>query len=266
MNEKLNRLQNILRNMGSVGVAFSGGVDSTFLLKVAHDVLGDKAVAFTASAPFFPAREQEEAEDFCKKEGIRQIVLRPDLMHTEEFLSNPPDRCYHCKRRLFAAMKEAARAAGFTHLADGTNRDDEGDYRPGMRALAELEIESPLRQAGFTKAEIRSLSRELGLSGWDKPSCACLASRFAYGQRITEEKLRMVDRAEEFLHDLGYSQCRVRLQGEVARIELLPGDIAKAAGEDRGAVAARFKEIGFAYTALDLTGYRTGSMNETLNR
>ncbi|MBR0457721.1 MAG: ATP-dependent sacrificial sulfur transferase LarE [Victivallales bacterium] len=260
-------LQSQLRELKRVAVAFSGGVDSAFLLRVAHDVLGEDALAVTATAPFFPEREQQEATAFCQEYGIRQIHIPSNELQKEEFRSNPPNRCYLCKRSLFAGLLECAHANGISFVLDGTNMDDEGDYRPGMKALRELGILSPLRQAGFHKFEIREWSRRLGLPTAEKPSCACLASRFVYGETITKEKLRMVDKAELFLHDLGFLQLRVRVHGDLARIELLPEDLPRFwEGDTPAHVRNTLKQLGFAYVALDLQGYRTGSMNEVLPR
>lgn len=263
--EKKEKLILLFQNLGQIAIAFSGGVDSTFLLKTAHDALGENVIALTVSSGVFPERELREAEDFCKKEGIRQIVLSFDELEVEGFQDNPPDRCYLCKKALFQKMKEKAEAEGISVIAEGSNIDDMGDYRPGLKAVAELEILSPLREVGLNKEEIRLLSKKLKLPTWKKPSFACLASRFVYGEQITREKLSMVERAEQLLMDMGFQQMRVRVHGNLARVEVLPEDISRLLESQlREEILSRFQKFGFAYVSLDLKGYRTGSMNEVL--
>lgn len=265
MQEKYARLQDCLRELGSVAVAFSGGVDSTFLLNVAHDVLGDRAAAVTARSCFFPEREGREAETFCREKGITQIIIEEDILAVEGIRENPVNRCYLCKQALFGRILQTARERGFTAVAEGSNMDDMGDYRPGMRAVRELGVKSPLQEAGLYKAEIRELSRQLGLPTWEKPSFACLASRFVYGETIDEKRLHMADQAEQFLLGLGFRQMRVRMHGTMARIEVLPEDIGRIAEDAvRRQVVEKLRGYGFTYVALDLQGYRTGSMNETI--
>lgn len=261
--DKLEYLKRELKNLGRVAVAFSGGVDSTFLLKVAHDVLGEDAAAVTAKACFFPERETGEADNFCEKEGIRQLVFAFDGLNVEGFCENPRNRCYLCKRELLGGIIKTAEENQFTHVIEGSNVDDEGDYRPGLRAVAELGVKSPLRQARLTKEDIRTLSRRMGLPTWKKPSFACLASRFVYGETITQEKLSMVDQAEQLLFRMGFVQVRVRIHGTMARIEVLPEDMERLMQKEcRMRVLEALKKYGFSYVALDLQGYRTGSMNE----
>ena len=254
---KLDELKKYLRGLGKVAVAFSGGVDSTFLLSVAHEVLGDNVLALTAASKFIPRRELEAAEKFCADNGIRQIIFEADVLNIDGVKENPADRCYLCKRELF---KNFLRLAEDKILVEGSNMDDASDYRPGMRALTELKIKSPLREVGLYKAEIRELSKELNLPTWNKPSMACLASRFVYGEILTTEKLSMVEAAEEFLLSAGFNQLRVRVHGNIARIEILPEEFDKLL-KIRKEISARLKSIGFDYVTLDLQGYRVGSMN-----
>ena len=267
LHEKDRALRERLRELGGIAVAFSGGVDSTFLLQTAHEVLGERAVAVTAEPVFVPKREQNEARDFCLSRGIRQIVIPASALNIDGVRHNPPDRCYHCKREIFGKIIDAARQEGIDAVAEGSNVDDTGDYRPGMRAIRELGVLSPLLDAGLTKAEIRALSKELGLPTWSKPSFACLASRFAYGEAITDERLAMVDRAEQLLLDEGFRQFRVRIHGKLARIEVLPEELEKIMEPARRERLNRaLREYGFSYVTLDLAGYRTGSMNEVLKQ
>lgn len=263
LEEKYLKLQQILREMGSLAIGFSGGVDSTFLLKVAHDVLGDAAVAITAHSVIHPANEFDEARELAESIGAPHLGFEMGL-ENEEFLQNDPNRCYYCKKAVFAKIAELAGEQGLNYVAEGTNYDDLGDYRPGMRAVKELEVRSPLLEAGLTKKEIRELSKRLGLPTWDKPAFACLTSRIPYGERITADKLTRIDGAEQYLRSCGMKQFRARYHdAQTVRIEVLPEDMAYLL-EHREEAVARLKDLGFTYITLDLMGYRTGSMNEVL--
>ena len=264
---KYEKLKALFAQYGTVAVAFSAGVDSTLLLAVAAETLGERAVAVSVSADWIPERESREAVEFCAAKKIRQIRLHVTADEIGGFAENPPDRCYLCKKVLFTRILEAALAQGITCVAEGSNVDDLDDYRPGLRAIAELGVKSPLREAGLTKQEIRELSCELGLPTADKPSFACLASRIPYGERITSEKLSMAERGEQLLFDHGFRQFRVRVHGTLARIELLPEEMGRMVTEpSRSEIYEEMKRIGFSYVALDLKGYRTGSLNEVLTQ
>ena len=265
LQDKLDSLEAIIRDLGSLAVGYSGGGDSSLLLAVAHEALGDKALAVFASDASVPERELKEATSFCEERGIRIIVCEVDPLQEESYRNNSPDRCYFCKRGIFTRIREIAEENGIEYVAEGSNKDDLGDYRPGLRAVEELSVRSPLREAGLSKSDIRQISKAMGLPTWNKPAYACLASRFVYGEEITREKLYMIDLAEQFLIEHGFCEERVRMHGNIARIEVPEKDIPRLAADDiREKVYNRFKEIGFAFVTLDMYGYRTGSMNDTL--
>ena len=265
LREKYKLLKDNIRGLGSLAVGFSGGVDSSLLLAVAQEVLSDNVIAVTSVHVSVPERELNEAKEFCSERNIRHFISRIDPMEDEEFRHNGPDRCYFCKRRIFTAIKRIAKENGMAFVAEGSNMDDNSDYRPGHRAVEELSVRSPLREAGLYKQDIRLISKAMGLLTWSKPAYACLASRFVYGEEITEEKLHMIDMAEQFLIEQGFPEERVRLHGNLARIEVPARDIERLASDKvREAVYKRFKEIGFLYVTIDALGYRQGSMNKTI--
>jgi uncharacterized protein len=264
--QKLKRLHDILRELDGVVVAFSGGVDSTFLLRVCADILGDGVVAVTATSPTYIDEEYREATGFAESLGVEHLTIESHELDVLSFRSNPPRRCYYCKKELFGQLLEIAEERGIKHVLDATNADDPSDYRPGMEAAEELGVRSPLVEADLHKDEIRELSRQMNLPTWNKPAMACLASRFPYGEEITEGKLSRVEKAEKILRKKGFRQSRVRSHGDIARIEVPAEHIDKIVAEGcRKGIAAAFKKLGFTYITVDVEGYRTGSMNEGLN-
>lgn len=267
LSEKYQRLKQLLQKLGSVVVAFSGGVDSTFLLRVATDVLGaEKVLALTATSPTYPSFEFEQSRKLAREIGVKQLVIESNELEIPGFSENNPRRCYHCKRELFNLCLQEAEKIGYRAVLDGSNRDDLNDYRPGRDAVKELRIHSPLLEAGLGKDEIRQLSKQLGLPTWDKQPFACLSSRFPYGTRITVDRLKQIDRCESWLRLRGFSNYRVRYHEQIARIEVAPSDIPRFLDDElRQQLVTEFKDAGFTYVTLDLQGYRTGSMNETLS-
>ncbi len=265
--QKFEKLKSILKDLEGVAIGFSGGVDSTFLVKVAYDVLGSRAIAVTSTIASFPKRELDEACAFARELGIEHIIIKSDEFKIQGFAENSKDRCYYCKKAVFTKIIDLAKQRGISYVLDGSNLDDTGDYRPGAKAAEELKIISPLKIAGMTKNDIRLLSKELGLPTWDKPAYACLATRVPYGQTITYEMLKMIEEAEDFLIDKGFKQVRVRHHGETARIEVSPEERHKFFNEEfMDEVSNKLKEIGFVYASLELSGYRTGSLNEVLKK
>jgi len=261
--KKKERLKQLLTEIGSCAITFSGGVDSTLLLKVAADVLGDRVLALTAVSPLYPRRELDEAKQLAYLLGVRQRLVDVNPMDVPEFTYNPPDRCYLCKSHLFTKLVQVAAAEGFFYMCDGSNADDRRSYRPGMKALVEMQVRSPLLEAGLTKDDIRALSRRLGLPTWNKPAKACFATRFPYGEEITLEKLARVEQAEDYLNSFSYKNLRVRCHEGIARIEVDPESFVRVVNK-RQQIVNTLKNIGFKYITLDLEGFCSGSMDRSL--
>jgi uncharacterized protein len=267
LSEKLQSLREILSGLRSVLIAFSGGVDSTLLLKVASEELKERIVAVTADSETLPRAELSDAKAIASSLGVRHVIIRTNEMCDPDFVSNPPDRCFHCKKVLFHRLSELARQFDLEHLIEGSNYSDLTDYRPGMKAVRQFDVRSPLMEAGLTKADIRVLSKEFGLPTWDKPASPCLASRIPYGSEITRDKLNRIEQAEQYLHSLGFKTLRIRDHGTIARIEVPEGAIHMLfRGNKPAEISVRFRQLGYRYVAVDLQGYRTGSMNESLQK
>ncbi len=262
--EKMLKLRELLAGCGGAVIAYSGGVDSTFLARVAHEVLGERVLAVTAFSETYPDHEQKAALETAQQLGLPHLTIYTDELANEQFAANPPERCYFCKKELFGKLLDIARKHGLACVLDGANYDDQFDFRPGMQAARELGIRSPLKEAGLTKEDIRELSREMGLPTWDKPSLACLSSRFPYGERITREKLSRVREAEDYLRSTGINVLRVRHHGNIARIEVTYDDFPRIIGA-AGKIVEQLKAFGYNYVTLDLQGFRSGSMNEVLD-
>ncbi|MGN0438840.1 MAG: ATP-dependent sacrificial sulfur transferase LarE [Lachnospiraceae bacterium] len=262
---KLENLKGILRKLEKVAVAYSGGVDSTFLLMAAKEVLGGSVFAITVKIHSFPEEEYDACLSFCDEQEIRHCTIQLNELDIPGFSDNPKNRCYLCKKKILSSMIAFANAQGGYHLIEGSNLDDEGDYRPGLQAIKELGVKSPLKEAGLTKQDIRLLSKQMGLDTWNKPALACLSTRIPYGESITMEKLSMIEAGEKRLHQYGISQARVRCHGKLARVEVLPEEFPIIMDENiRSKLVEGFQELGFSYVSLDLQGYRTGSMNEQM--
>ena len=262
MVDKLENLEHILKRLDSILVAFSGGVDSTLLLAVSHRILGDKTLAVTSVSAIHSEREMRDAERYPARMGIRHRIMESSELEIPEFVENRRDRCYLCKKNLFRQLSDIAKEEGIAHVAHGANMDDLEDYRPGFKAAKEAGAIAPLIEAEMTKAEIRQFSKKMGLSSWDKPAMACLASRIPYGMSITSDRLTMDSKAEDVIFKLGFRSCRVRHHGKIARIEIDPGDFEKVMTDSiRVHIVEKLKEIGYSHIALDLEGYVQGSLN-----
>jgi pyridinium-3,5-biscarboxylic acid mononucleotide sulfurtransferase len=265
--QKWDHLKALLHDMHGAVLAYSGGVDSSLLLRAAAEVMGTNLIAVTAVSETYPKGELTQAQEFARSLGVTHRIMRTEEMASEDFARNPPDRCYHCKKELFEKLRQLAATEGVSYVMDGSNADDLKDHRPGRMAAAEFSVRSPLLEAGFSKAEVRERARALGLRVWDKPSLACLSSRIPYGTRITSGLIRTIDAAEDHLRAFGFAQARVRHHGDIARIEVMPEDFAKLLSPGvTEKIAVRFRELGYVYVCLDIEGYRTGSLNEGLDR